>query len=391
MPTPDNYRAGSAHPYHLIKYRPDDVEIEAYIFNSNGVRQDRIDQIANDLNISIKVLKGAKWFDWMFKLHLSFLKNFLPYPFGCYYPVLSKNIINEINIKKADGIWFWGDTMIRISKLFPQYQRVLTLPDSVALYYHRLMGDHFLFGSFYRMVGNCIQYYKNIKMEREYSSEDNIHYHLVGEADRQYLNLINPSIQAHFIRHPHYNIIHNKTIRFSQPKIKILLAGQYNLYMKTAFDSILPALCEHKELALHYSITFLGKGWGFAVEELKAAGYESERLGFVDVYVDEIIKYDIQLTPISVGTGTKGKVLDAIANGLLVIGTPYAMENIAVEDGTSCFIYNTAAELINKLDDIYNNITIYEQMAGNGRKAILEHHDRTLVSKQLFDLFKYNL
>ena len=114
-------------------------------------------------------------------------------------------------------------------------------------------------------------------------------------------------------------------------------------------------------------------------------------MGFVDVYVDEIIKYDIQLTPISVGTGTKGKVLDAIANGLLVIGTPYAMENIAVEDGTSCFIYNTAAELINKLDDIYNNITIYEQMAGNGRKAILEHHDRTLVSKQLFDLFKYNL
>jgi hypothetical protein len=43
-------------------------------------------------------------------------------------------------------------------------------------------------------------------------------------------------------------------------------------------------------------------------------------LGFVDVYLDEIIKYDIQLTTISVGTGTKGKVLDALANGLMVMG-----------------------------------------------------------------------
>jgi hypothetical protein len=111
--------------------------------------------------------------------------------------------------------------------------------------------------------------------------------------------------------------------------------------MKTAFDEILPELCKHQELAAYYSITFLGKGWDFAVTQLRDVGYESQRLGFVDVYLDEIIKYDIQLTPISVGTGTKGKVLDALANGLMVIGTPYAMENIAVENHKSCIIYES--------------------------------------------------
>jgi hypothetical protein len=237
------------------------------------------------------------------------------------------------------------------------------MPDCVPLYYHRLMGDRFLFGSFYRMMGNCIQYYKNIKMEREYSVDKNIHYHLVGEADKQYLKKINPKVQAHFIRHPHYNITDKKLIKFSQPKIKILIAGQYNLYMKTAFDEILPELCKHQELAASYSITFLGKGWDFAVTQLRNVGYDSQRLGFVDVYLDEIIKYDIQLTPISVGTGTKGKVLDALANGLMVIGTPYAMENIAVENGKSCIVYEKLEQLISVLNDIPNNISQYEGIA----------------------------
>lgn len=386
-PTPDNYKAASALSYHLIKYRPDNVEIQAYIFNENHVSQEQLAIISKDLNMNIHVQKEPLWFRWMFKLHLSFLHVLLSYPFG-YYLRLKESVIKEIKDKKPDGIWIYGDTSSYISKQFKGYKRVHSLPDCAALYYHRLLGDKYMFGSLINMIGKSAQYYKFIKLYREYPAVDNIHYHLVGEADRQYLNLINPQIQTHFIRHPHYNIKHNKTIKFSQPKIKILLAGQYNLYMKTAFDSILPALCEHKELALHYSITFLGKGWDFAVEKLKAAGYESERLGFVDVYVDEIIKYDIQLTPISVGTGTKGKVLDALANGLLVIGTPYAMENIAVENGKSCVVYETAEKLVNNLNDLYQNISSYEQMAENGRKAILEDHDRATVSKQLFDLFK---
>lgn len=386
VPTPNNYNAASALSYHLIKYRPEDIKIEVYSFNSNDVNISWLKKIECELDTKIHLVSRSRMIIWLFKTHLVFLKNFLKYPFD-YYNKLPQSLVKEIKTKEPDGIWINGDSLSLTAKCFPQYRRVHTMPDCVPLYYHRLMGDKFLFCSFYRMIGNCVQYYKNIKMEREYSAEDNIHYHLVGEADKQYLMKINPKIQAHFIRHPHYNIVHNKTIKFSQPKIRILIAGQYNLYMKTAFDGILPILCKHKELAQHYSITFLGRGWDFAVEKLSVVGYESKRLGFVDVYADEIIKYDIQMTPISVGTGTKGKVLDAIANGLLVIGTPYAMENIAVESGKSCIVYSEPEELIKSLDDIYNNVTRYELIAENGRQAVLKYHDRAMVSKQLFSLF----
>jgi hypothetical protein len=121
----------------------------------------------------------------------------LPYPFD-YYNTLPRGVVEEIKAKHPDGIWMNGDSLSLAVKQFPEYQRVHTMPDCVPLYYHRLMGDSFLFSSFYRMIGNCIQYYKNIKMEREYSVDKNIHYHLVGEADKQYLMKINPQSPGSF-------------------------------------------------------------------------------------------------------------------------------------------------------------------------------------------------
>jgi hypothetical protein len=387
-PTPDNYKAASALPYHILKYRPAGVEIEAYFFNRNGVSGEKIREIGKDLNMSIKMVESPVWLKWMFKLHLTYLKNFLPYPFE-YYVRLPKSVVAEIKQKKPDAIWIWNDNFSYTAKQFPEFRRLLSMPDSVTLYYHRLIGDGLLFGSFYRMMGNCIQYYKNIKMEREYPADDNISYHLVGEVDRQFLLKINPKLNVHFIHHPHYNVSDKKVIKFSQPKIKLLVAGKYDLYMKTGFDAILPYLCSCEDLAEHYSITFLGNGWDFAAERLKKAGYEAQRLGYVDVYLDEIIKYDIQLTPISVGTGTKGKVLDAIANGLLEIGTPYALENVAVEAGKGCLIYNNPEQLVGYLQDIYSNATKYEAMALYGMNELRKNHDRAKVALEVVKLLGY--
>ena len=100
-----------------------------------------------------------------------------------------------------------------------------------------------------------------------------------------------------------------------------------------------------------------------------------------------MISYDIQMTPISVGTGTKGKVLDALANGLLVIGTRYALENIQVENGVSCIEYRNVNELLDILYDIPYHISRYEEIAINGRKAVLSHHDSFKCSHRLFQIF----
>ena len=111
-----------------------------------------------------------------------------------------------------------------------------------------------------------------------------------------------------------------------------------------------------------------------------------EHISFAPDYVEEVRKHDIQITPIAIGTGTKGKVLDAIVNGLLVIGTNYALENIAVEDGVSCLEYNTQEELLAILSDIPRNREHYEQMAEHGRQAALKEHNREKVAAELFGL-----
>jgi len=81
-------------------------------------------------------------------------------------------------------------------------------------------------------------------------------------------------------------------------------------------------------------------------------------------------------------------VLDAIANGLLVIGTPYALENIAVKSGESCIEYHSTAEAIDILRKIPMERKKYEQIAEQGREAVCRYHSRKLVSEQLFKLFR---
>jgi hypothetical protein len=163
--------------------------------------------------------------------------------------------------------------------------------------------------------------------------------------------------------------------------------------MQQAADELFQFICNENEnyLKEHYIFTFLGKGWEKHVETLRSAGYEVKHIRFAENYQEELIKHDIQITPIAIGTGTKGKVLDALANGLLVIGTPYAMENIAVKHGESCIEYRTPQEVIEVLKDIPQNIRKYEDMALAGRNAILKYHGRAVVSQILFGIFKENL
>ena len=133
-----------------------------------------------------------------------------------------------------------------------------------------------------------------------------------------------------------------------------------------------------------FVISFLGRGWEQHVRTLKEAGWTVNHVTFAPDYIEEVCKHDIQITPISIGTGTKGKVLDALANGLMVIGSWYAMENIAVENGVSCVVYDSPADMQRILSDVAANREKYEEMARRGREAVLKEHCRNSISTQVF-------
>jgi hypothetical protein len=230
-------------------------------------------------------------------------------------------------------------------------------------------------------------YPKYLKIEQEFPTDDSITYCVVGKADANFLQKVNPYIQARFLRHPHYNVNQVKEIKFHTP-IRLLIAGQNNFYMQQGVEEWIPNMLSHcSALKAHYTITFLGRGWEEAVQQLSNGGYNVAHIPFAANYTEEVQKHDIQLTPIIIGTGTKGKVLDALSNGLLVIGTEYALENISVENGISCLQYKHSKEAIELLKSILENPLHYEKIAKEGRKNVLEHHSRRLISKEFFQLF----
>ena len=398
-PYKENMGGPSGHPYHLMIERPEGIEIVIYSFNDNHLSSSQIEKIEQELNVTIKIVKRQRWIDMTLKYHLLFIRLCLKYPIIYYYKLPLKEI-NEIASLKPDGIWGYCEGMNSIMSQFKNIPKVLTPPDSVSLYYYRMLGYNYVFSNWKLYWRYVFMYHKYLKMESSYSTDTK--YHMVGKDDMRFLQKVNPNINVFFLRHPHYNVnslsstLPRREGAFHQPKIKLLIAGQYNHYMKQDGDLLIKSLTpapSPKEkgiedfLQKHYSFTFLGKGWEKHVETLRSAGYEVEHIKFAPDYIEEICKHDIQITPISIGTGTKGKVLDALANGLLVIGTPYALENIAVKHGESCIEYRQPQEVIEVLKDIPNNIHKYEMMAAEGQRQVLTQHSRKKISKELFSQF----
>ena len=388
-PASENVRGTSALPYHLMVHRPADVEIIIYSFNGNQLSDTKIKEVEEELNVTIKLLPRPRWQAWVLRLHLLFIRVLLKYPLFNYIRLSSK-VVEEIKGLQPDGIWVYGQDISRVTKQFAGVKRVHTLPDCESLYYYRMLGRRFVFKNRMMFMRNMVMYPKYLRMEGAYENSAMVKYHLVGEADAESLRNVNPGIQAHFLRHPHYNVAEpQKRIAFSRSKIRLLVAGQNNLYMKEsaeeAFDMMFRAV---DQLKGHYEITFLGRGWENTVARLKDAGYDVTQITFAPDYIEEVRKHDVQFTPIAIGTGTKGKVLDALSNGLLVVGTPFALENIAVESGVSCVEYHSNEELLAALTDIPRHVEKYEQMAEKGREAIFVEHGRKRISQQLMDLFK---
>lgn len=390
-PFKENRGGPSGHPYHLMLKRPADIEITVYSYNSNKLSSDLIHNVEQELNVTIKLLKESWWRKWLFILHLNFIRLFFKYPIN-YYRRLRKSEVEEVKSLHPDLIWGYSQEFCAIMKQFKEFKRLHTVPDCYSLHFYRRLGLRTTMMNFMERWNVLINYIKHYRMESEYDDSNNIIYHLVGEEDKKFLLEIKPSLNAHFIRHPHYELSPLREIHFNQPKIKLLVAGRYDLYSKQISDELFNLLVSVPEevrykLQQYYTITFLGKGWEHHVNMLKHVSYDVSHIIFARDYIDEITKHDIQLNPISIGTGTKGKVLDALANGLLVLGTPYALENIAVEHGKSCIELHDANEVPDILLDIAANREKYEQIAEAGRAAVLKDHNSAKIAEELFSIY----
>lgn len=386
-PTFNNCRAASALPYHLISSvkKSFSASINVYSYNINELDTTQIEQVENELNITIHLLDKPRWLKMMMTLHLIFLRVFLKYPLYSYCRLPQKHI-DAIKSTHSDVIWIYGEELANHSKYFEGSKCIVTMPDSESLYYYRMLRQPWATMNLLQIMKYSFAYWQYKGLESHIRKE-NVIYHFVGKEDADFFKSMNGQANSLFMRHPLYAYNSEKTIKFHQPKIKLLFTGRYDFYCQHGSDDFLSELAKNCNiLSSYFEITFLGKGWGVWNEKLHEVGFQSQHISFAPDYIAELQNHDIQVNAIDVGTGTKGKVLDGIANGLLIIGTPYALENISVKDGESCVMVSNGFDFIQSLYIIKNNVSLYESIAKKGQEKVLLEHNTKDIAKSLFGI-----
>lgn len=382
-PYKENLRGVSALPYYLIKYRPKDVELKIYTLNINNLDEQLIENVSKELGVEIIL---AKYTNWQYKYRnnkiYGLISRFFINDWRSSFH-LAKDTLMEINNDKAEIIWVYMMYLCDNLKKIHKSKFLVTGCDDPVLFFSRQMKLWKKRSILYRLTIGLHRFQAEVLAKKA----SRFPLHVVGVADKKFYKRRYPQSCVYYIAHPHYKII-DKKIKFSRPKLNVLWAGAYDLYMKEGADELVKSLCQNAAaLKDKIKISFLGKGWDDINMLLINSGYESRLLGWVDDYVEEVSKYDIQLTPISLGSGTKAKVLDAMANGVLVVGSPYAMESIC-EDNVGGIMYQHAEEVPNILLDIFNDCGKYEKVAAVGRERARLEHSPKYTSIQLFEVLK---
>lgn len=385
-PTFNNVRAASALPYHLIrgaKENDPNCEFDVFTFNINEMNAEEVKESEEALDVKISMLEKPRVLRWMFRFHLLFLRVLMRYPLYSLLKI-SPTLADKIKAANYDIVWIYGEELAALAKLFPDKKCIVTMPDCESMFYHRLLQKQFAVGgSLLRVLRYAFAYWQYRSMEHDFWCA-HAAYHFVGAADAAFYEWINKGAKAVFLRHPLY-FVKPHDVKFHKPKIKLLFAGRYDFYCAHGSDDLLGALLDEASLKDNFELTFLGKGWDEWCRKLCEAGWTASHITFAPNYVEELQRHDIQVNAIDVGTGTKGKVLDAVSNGLLAVGTPFALENIDVPSGEGCFVYNWPAEAVAFLKGMPGNVSRYEEMARRGRERIIASHNAARIAKELFE------
>ncbi|MDD2889873.1 MAG: glycosyltransferase [bacterium] len=117
--------------------------------------------------------------------------------------------------------------------------------------------------------------------------------------------------------------------------------------------------------------------------------YESEDIivtGYVPdtkIYLDSCC---ISVAPLTYGAGMKGKVTEALANGIPVVTTSIGAEGIGIENGKHALIADTPESFAENIIKLYNDKELWEKLSCNGKALIKDNYSVEMVEKRLVQL-----
>lgn len=390
LPTINNFKGPSSLCFYLIKELAKTNEVKVITTNSNKVPTYLIQKAEQKIGIKYDVYTRNIWMKLIISKYTGFLFSLFYGNKYNYYPSrykLSRRIMKKIDFYSPNMVIIYPYELINVVKQLSKYHPIVIGPDCQVLGILRSLRDSFVYSKNLQYKYSKAMSAR-IRLENDLSQME-ISLALVGKEDSVQYNICTKSDKSFFLPHPHFDV-KEKQISFEHAKLKVVITGAYDYATYSDINKICIVLKSAVELKNDFIFTFIGNSWKPIVDELKDF-CNIVHIPWVEDYSKEIIKHDIQIVPISQGLGTKGKTLDAMANGLLCIGSYYAMENVACENGKNCIIYKDAFEIVEILKNISNNRDQYVKIAEQGRIAVRKYHSPELCSKILLNTYVGNI
>ena len=109
-------------------------------------------------------------------------------------------------------------------------------------------------------------------------------------------------------------------------------------------------------------------------DEVAALARDDVRiLGFVEDTTQLLQRARVSIAPMRYGAGIKGKINEAMNNGIPVVATTCAIEGMQLEDGRDVLVADDAADFARAIARVYRDQALWQTLAAGGR-ANLEAH-----------------
>jgi glycosyltransferase involved in cell wall biosynthesis len=164
--------------------------------------------------------------------------------------------------------------------------------------------------------------------------------------------------------------------RVMRVRTEVLFVGNLSYFqnvdsLRWLLDEIWPAVTRVKS---GLTLRIVGRGADESLKEyVHSKGYT------IDEGVDDIrdaFQHAMMLVaPIRAGSGTKYKVLEAMASHLPIITTDVGAEGLAVTSGTELLIANTADGIADTIVDLSDSEASLKQLGENGYDFVKERYD----------------
>lgn len=166
----------------------------------------------------------------------------------------------------------------------------------------------------------------------------------------------------------------------------VLFAG-YFLWRPNAeaalelIDDVFPRIRARLESA---TLRLVGKS---AIPEMAArAGQGVEIVGAVPEMLPELRRAAVTVMPIRAGGGTRLKVLEALAAGVPVVATPFAVHGLGLRDGEHALLAERPADLAAQALRVIEDRALAAELSRRGRAHVEAHFDWAAVAAPLVEL-----